>query len=1016
MTVGAPEQILDLASRLVARDKPRSEANVQADVRSLLLLGALNLDDEQVVNLETQAGQRRRIDVEVGYTVIEVKRDLRPGNIRKDAEVQLAGYVRSREEQTGQRYVGVLTDGAQWIAFHLRDDQLVEVAAHELRAGRNLNPDDLLVWLEGVLATRQGIVPTTLEIERRLGADSPSHALDLASLAGFYQANADLPTVKLKRELWAKLLRSALGTQFEDTDGLFLEHTLLVNSAEVIAHSVLGFDVATLNPATLLAGQRFEQAGISGVVESDFFDWVLEIPGGAAFVQTLARRLGRFDWGDVDHDVLKALYESVIRTEVRKKLGEYYTPDWLAEHIVTTVVTDPLDQRVLDPSCGSGTFVFHAVQRYLTAAEDRGIPLAGALAGLSTHVSGIDLHPVAVALARVTYLLAIGRTRLLDPTRGPINVPVYLGDSLQWPQQDEATDLFSDDSLVISTNTGAQLYSGQLTFPESLLADAARFDGLVTTLADMAASPDRKPGKTPSLVALFRRLAISVDDQQQIVETFEQMCRLHDDGRDHIWGYYIRNLARPAWLARKENRVDVLVGNPPWLSYRHMSSDMQKTFRAMSAERGLWYGAESATQQDLSGLFVVRAIEQYLKVGGQFGFVFPNPVLDRTYFAGFRSGRYATRTAVTEVAFTPSWDLRRLRPHFFPRGSAVVFGSCVPDDSAIPMPTIAEQWTGHLPGTNATWQKAVTAVTRTTAELVTGELDSSPYAAKFTNGATIFPRLLFFVEEAPASPLGYAAGSREVRSTRSSTEKLPWKEIDRLEGVVETEFLRPVYLGENVLPYKVLTPRTAVLPIESSRLIADEADNRMEFYPGLARWWNRARRTWEANRRNDRLSLAGRLDFHKGLTAQIPPAPRRVLYSKSGMHISAAVIADPRGVVENTLYWGAVETDDEGLYLVGILNSPSVTELVRPLMSYGKDERHIDKAVWRLPIPAYNPDDPRHAEIAYLAGQVSAEVANQPLPERVNFVVARRIIRKLIAESQPAQDLDQAVAALLGAP
>jgi hypothetical protein len=69
------------------------------------------------------------------------------------------------------------------------------------------------------------------------------------------------------------------------------------------------------------------------------------------------------------------------------------------------------------------------------------VPLAQALSGLTDHVLGIDLHPVAVALARVTYLLAIGRERLVDTSRGPISVPVYLGDSVQWTQR---ADLFSE--------------------------------------------------------------------------------------------------------------------------------------------------------------------------------------------------------------------------------------------------------------------------------------------------------------------------------------------------------------------------------------------------------------------------------------------------------------------------------------------------------------------------------------------------------------------------------------------
>ena len=78
------------------------------------------------------------------------------------------------------------------------------------------------------------------------------------------------PPSKLKRQLWSRLLRSALGTQFTDTDELFVEHTLLVNSAEIIAHLVLGLDVTDMQPATLLGGQRFDLAQIYGVVDEDF--------------------------------------------------------------------------------------------------------------------------------------------------------------------------------------------------------------------------------------------------------------------------------------------------------------------------------------------------------------------------------------------------------------------------------------------------------------------------------------------------------------------------------------------------------------------------------------------------------------------------------------------------------------------------------------------------------------------------------------------------------------------------
>src|SRR6266487_3126773 len=221
-------------------------------------------------------------------------------------------------------------------------------------------------------------------------------------------------------------------------------------------------------------------------------------------------------------------YTTLFRS-TRRRLGEYYTPDWLADQIITTAVTDPLRQRVLDPACGSGTFLFHAVRRNLAAAADAGVPLEEALARLTDHVVGIDLHLVAVALARVTYLLGIGRERLVSPLRGAVRVPVYLGDSVQWQQR---LDLLSEGHLVVPTGSGGQMFQDELRFPDRLLRDHGGFDQLVTAMATLAGRT-RRAGSVPSLTALFNRLAIAEEDRTAIVQSFEVLCRLHDEGRDH---------------------------------------------------------------------------------------------------------------------------------------------------------------------------------------------------------------------------------------------------------------------------------------------------------------------------------------------------------------------------------------------------------------------------------------------------------------------------------------------------
>ena len=301
--------MLDVLARLVNRDKVRAEADVQADVRQLLLTAPLQLDEgDLLVNLEAQVGDRRRIDVEAGSTVIEVKRDLRKGKVRTEAIDQLAGYVEKRISDTGRRYVGVLTDGAEWVCYHLVGKDLREVTAITV-SGAKGDLGRLLFWLEGVLATAKGIFPTAHEIAERLGARSSAYALDRATLATLFETHKKDPTIRLKRMLWSRLLTSALGTQFDDSDELFIEHTLLVNSAEIIAHAVLGLPVEGLNPASLLTGTKFDESGVYGVVEADFFDWVLEVEGGEEFVRALARRLSRFDWSHVEQDVMKVFYE-----------------------------------------------------------------------------------------------------------------------------------------------------------------------------------------------------------------------------------------------------------------------------------------------------------------------------------------------------------------------------------------------------------------------------------------------------------------------------------------------------------------------------------------------------------------------------------------------------------------------------------------------------------------------------------------------------------------------------------
>lgn len=196
-------------------------------------------------------------------------------------------------------------------------------------------------------------------------------------------------------------------------------------------------------------------------------------------------------------------------------------------------------------------------------------------------------------------------------------------------------------------------------------------------------------------------------------------------------------------------------------------------------------------------------------------------------------------------------------------------------------------------------------------------------------------------------------------------------------------------------------------------VLLDTDHPHLDLYPGLAEWWRQAERTWEKHRTSERLTLARQINFRNKLIDQLPTSPLR-LYTASGMHVSAALVEKPNLIVEHGLYWGAVSSRAEGFYLCAILNNHELTQLVRPLMSYGKDERHIDKHVWHLPIPLYDPAKPVHQRLSTLGRQEAELVAGLDIDEQGNFVNLRQDIREVLTASSSAEEINQIVMELLG--
>src|SRR5699024_7894093 len=590
---------------------------------------------------------------------------------------------------------------------------------------------------------------------------------------------------------------------------------------------------------------------------------------------------------------------------------------------------------------------------------------------LEEHVFGLDLHPVSVLLARVTYLLALGD--VLRGERASIWVPIHLGDSMQWsqPSRQEENSIriktHGADMTAINPDQGElfNTLADVLVFPLASIDDPGTFDSLVTDLTDQAKECTIENPRVPSIRWIFKKYGIlDQNDIDTLTETFQILCDLNKRGRDSIWGYFVRNLVRPLWLSMRSRRVDVLVGNPPWVAYRYMTPDMQEQFQEFSKQRNLWHGQKLSTHQDLVGLFIVRAAEKYLNDEGTFAFVTPLALLSRQQYEGFRAGIWGdSNVPHLRGEITEMWDLDKVRPHPFPVPAGVIYGvrhTAGRKGQSDETPHGTPETKAVVEGLRDSrgWAESCEKFTFTTAKNIeiSDEAEQSRYRVNVTQGAILSPRTLVFVrEETATNPLGQSAGRVSVTSHRTSQEKEPWKSVPSLSGVMQRRYIFDVHLGSTIAPFKLLEPWRAVLPISNAALM-DEAQMKSQA-PGLAKWWTQANEIWEENKtKSSRLSFLENLDYQSKLTKQLGGGKHRDVYSSSGTALAAAHIDNPNQIIDTTLYWLPVRSREEAQYLVAILNAPATTRAVSHLQSRGLfGARHFPTYEWRVSLPTHVP-------------------------------------------------------------
>lgn len=131
---------------------------------------------------------------------------------------------------------------------------------------------------------------------------------------------------------------------------------------------------------------------------------------------TSLHRLNRFNFAGVDSDIVGTIYSTYLTRKEKQKWGQYYTRPIIVKYILDSVGYASganiigHNKRLLDPSCGSGTFLVEAARRLVDAyrGEDGQIndPVA-VLERVQSNLFGFDLNPFACYLAEVNLLVQV---------------------------------------------------------------------------------------------------------------------------------------------------------------------------------------------------------------------------------------------------------------------------------------------------------------------------------------------------------------------------------------------------------------------------------------------------------------------------------------------------------------------------------------------------------------------------------------------------------------------------------
>ena len=764
----------------------------------------------------------------------------------------------------------------------------------------------------------------------------------------------------------------------------------------------------------LESGGLFRKYGLANLLEGDFFTWYLYAwnPAIEEALQTLLGRLDEYDpaslsiYPEESRDLFRKLYHALLPREIRHNLGEYYTPDWLAEYLLRKVdetffadptpdteliLKDKLAQtRWLDPACGSGTFLVLLIARYRELGHRLFLPEAELLRTITQNIVGFDINPLAVLTARVNYLLAIAD--LLQHRKGEITIPVYLADSVQTPASGET--LFTAHTIRFETAAGTFHIPRTVCQPGS-------FDRFCNLLEESIIQHLSPPAFVARLTKQLPDLPWTSADTETIQTTYHHLQKLHQEGKDGIWARLLKNLFAPLTIGQ----FDYIVGNPPWINWEHLPDGYRQSIKPVWERYGLFPHGGMDTilgkgKKDISMLMTFTVMDGLLRAGGKLGFIITQSVFKT---AGSGQGFRRFRIPQPNSQFVPLQvlhvdDMVALQPFEGASNRTAVMVLKKGEPTTYPVPYTL--WRKKK-GVRFTYDSSLAEVLSATVRLhfaaepvdpndptspwltahphaltaiykVRGKSDYKAHEGVNTGGANA----VYWVEIIDRRPDGLVL----VRNLTQGAKR----EVPEVVEAVEPDLLYPLLRGRDVQRWKA-EPSAYILMVqdpEKRRGYSEEwlQENYPRTYGYLKRFEEVLRKRAAFKRyftrkdKNNRIVETG--PFYSMF--DVGPytfAPWKVVWREQASTMTASVVSPKNGkpvMPDHKLMLVDCASEDEACFVCACLNS-SVGQMVA--VSYAVEIQMTPHILEHIRIPRFDPGNPVHGRLAELSKEAHAAAA-----------------------------------------